>query len=234
MRPLFEPTDLELEDAGTVEADLQLGLVRGDQATRLVIPDLELDLGLTRNLEVDLDGAYALEGPEGGAVAFSHAAPDSLWLAAKLGLVSWDGGDTGFGLGLQAGPKFPVAPGTSGLGFEVLALVGARRGRMHLALNAGTFVDPHPGPGQPRDRGLEGGLDLDLDLDAAGAFSLTAELGGVHFFSTDPEQLVLSGGVSWAVLPVLELSVAGLRGVLGGGDRYGILVGVSPKFSLSR
>src|SRR4051812_32257065 len=28
-RPLFEPTDLEMEDCGTMEVDLQFGLVRG-------------------------------------------------------------------------------------------------------------------------------------------------------------------------------------------------------------
>src|SRR3954468_1791496 len=79
VRPLFEPTDLELEDSGTVEADLQLGVVRGEEASRLVFPDLELDVGVTRDLEIDLDGAYAIEAAPGGSFSFDRAAPDSLW-----------------------------------------------------------------------------------------------------------------------------------------------------------
>src|SRR5436190_20858536 len=78
VRPIFEPTDLELEDPGTMEADLQLGFVRGKDAGRVVIPDVELDLGLTRVVELDLDGAYAIEGPQSGSFSFDHAAPDSL------------------------------------------------------------------------------------------------------------------------------------------------------------
>jgi hypothetical protein len=61
-RPLFEPTDLEMEEAGVTEVDLQLGAVRGPPGSpwRAVLPDFELDLGLLPNLELDLDGAYAI------------------------------------------------------------------------------------------------------------------------------------------------------------------------------
>ncbi|HET9992365.1 MAG TPA: hypothetical protein VFQ65_27725, partial [Kofleriaceae bacterium] len=44
--PQFEPTDLELEDPGTMELDLQVGFVKGTDAHRLVLPDFEFDLGL--------------------------------------------------------------------------------------------------------------------------------------------------------------------------------------------
>src|SRR5690349_10275820 len=77
-RRLFEPTDLELERPGVLELDLQAGLVRGPDAFRLSIPDAELDVGLLPDLEIDLDGAFALEGPDGGALSFDHLAPDNL------------------------------------------------------------------------------------------------------------------------------------------------------------
>src|SRR5262245_40873985 len=58
VRRLFEPTDLEFEDPGVVEADLQFGVVRGEESYRIAVPDAELDLGLTSNLEFDLDGQF--------------------------------------------------------------------------------------------------------------------------------------------------------------------------------
>jgi hypothetical protein len=233
LRPLFEPTDLELEETGALEADLQFGVVRGSDASRIVIPDLELDLGLLRNLELDLDGAYAIEGPDDGTFGFDHAAPDSLWAAAKIGLASVDGPGGGAAIGLQIGPKFPVAPGTHGIGLEAVALAGARHGRWHAVLNGGMFVDPGSGDGG-RPRGFEVGLDLDFDLDRAAHWSLTAELGGVHFLSSDPHQLIATTGVAWAATDMLELSAVGLVGILEGGDRAGFILGVSPKFEFWR
>jgi hypothetical protein len=133
----------------------------------------------------------------------------------------------GLGWGLQAGPKLPVAPGTRGMGAELLLLVAKHAGRWHTALNLGAFVDPDGGDGRPR--GLEGGLDLAVDL---GAFALTAELGGVHFFSPDPYQLIGTAGIVWSQGERLDLSLTAVALGLGGGDRYGVLLGVSPKFRL--
>src|SRR5438552_2278800 len=79
VRPLFEPTDLELEDPGVSEVDLQVGVIRGQGPWRLVVPDFEIDLGILRNLELDVDGAYALEAPGPGSFKFENAAPDNLW-----------------------------------------------------------------------------------------------------------------------------------------------------------
>jgi hypothetical protein len=224
VRPLFEPTDLELEAPGTLEADVQLGYIRGPEAGRVVVPDVELDLGLTPDLELDLDCAYAVEGPPNGAFSFDHAAPDSLWLSAKLGLELFE-----LGLGLQLGPKFPTAAGSHGLGGEALMVIGKQDGRWHLALNGGGFVDPDTGAGRPR--GLEGGLDLGVDF---GALSLTAELGGVKFFSGDPAQLVGTTGVTWSASDRVDLSLVALGGFFHGGDHYGLLFGVSPKVTFWR
>jgi hypothetical protein len=60
-RPRFEPTDLEWEDTGVAEVDVELGLIRGPSTGRLMVPDFELDIGILDNVELNLDGAFALE-----------------------------------------------------------------------------------------------------------------------------------------------------------------------------
>jgi hypothetical protein len=243
IRPLFEPTDLELEDPGDVEADVQVGGIRSQGPWRVVVPDFELDVGITRKLELDLDGAYAIEGAPSGPFSFDHAAPDNLWPCAKVGLVDWADDDApdpahpspdAWALGAQAGPKLPVATGTHGIGVEGLLLVGHVVHRTHLVLNAGAFVDPGPAPGASRPVGLELGLDLEQDLDAAGRYALTAELAGVHFLSADPEQLLATAGFAWNPTPDTQVSLVGLVGFLDGSDRYGALVGLSQKFHVWR
>jgi hypothetical protein len=234
VRPLFEPTDLELEEPGMLEVDLQLGLIRSRGPARLMMPDFEIDLGVLSMLELDIDGGYAIEGPSTGPFSLDHAAPDSLWPAAKIGL--YDANDqqahTAFALGVQVGPKLPVAAGSHGLGVEALALVGTAVSRTHLVWNAGAFVDPDPDPVPGRPIGLEVGVDVDIDLDAEDAFSLQGGLSGVRFVSHDRDQLLATAGVTWSALENLDLSLLGLVGFLGGSDRYGVLLGVAPKLRL--
>jgi hypothetical protein len=234
VRPLFEPTDLELEDPGSAELDLQLGLIRSPGPFRVVIPDFELDLGLLPNLELDVDGAYAIEGPEQGPFAFDHAAPDSLWPSLKLGLVAWANHDDSrvFALGTQLGPKLPTAPGAHGLGVEGLALFALSLPKTHFVLSSGAFVDPAPDAASARPVGVEAGLDFARELDQRARYSLTAELSGVHFTSGEPAQLLGTLGVSVAPNDTIELSLVALGGLLAGSDRYGFLLGVSPHFAL--
>jgi len=234
IRPLFEPSDLELEDPGVTELDLQMGGIRSQGPWRVVVPDFELDFGLLPWLELDLDGAYAIEGPSTGPFSFDHAAPDSLWPSVKLGL--YDDHDEqskrSGALGAQVGPKVPVAAGSHGVGVEALLLLGYMYGHLHTVLNAGGFVDPAPDPTSGRPIGIELGLDLDLDLDDIDRFSLTGEFSGVAFVSDDPGQLLATAGFTWSVTKSLDLSIVGLWGFLAGSDRYGALLGVSPKFRL--
>jgi hypothetical protein len=247
VRPLFEPTDLEMEEAGVTEVDLQLGAVRGPTGNpwRAVLPDFELDLGLLPNLELDLDGAYAIEGPDVGPFSFDHAAPDSLFPSLKIGLFDRDlprGGERSPGPaagrhaalagGVQLGPKLPVASKAHGVGIEGLALVGLATHTLHLALNLGGFVDPAPDATSGRPKGLEAGLDLELGLGGGDLLSLTGELSAVHFLSSDPEQLLATLGLTWSVTQTLDLSIVGLVGFMSGSDRHGILLGISPKWRL--
>jgi hypothetical protein len=243
VRPLFEPTDLELEDAGVTEIDLQVGAVRSQGPWRVVVPDFELDVGVLRNLELDLDGAYAIEGPPAGPFAFDHPAPDSLWLSVKVGVWDWvDDGDgpggappvSAWAVGLQAGPKLPVFAISHGLGVEGLILLGHAVHRTHLVLNAGAFLDPRPDDGSGRPLGIELGLDLDQEVDAAGHWSIKGEVGGVKFLSSDPNQLLVTLGPAWSPNDSLELSVIGMWGFLSGSDRYGVLLGFSPRIRFTK
>jgi hypothetical protein len=236
VRPIFEPTDLELEVPGVMEVDLQVGAIRSQGPARAVIPDFELDLGILPSVELDLDGAYAIEGPAQGPFAFDHAAPDSLWLSAKVGFFDWsdDQSKSAWAVGMQAGPKAPVAAGAHGLGAEALFLIGHMRRNTHAILNAGGFVDPAPDAASGRPVGVEVGLDLQREVTAGGGVSLTAELSGVRFLTSDPHQLLATAGVTLSPSESLDLSVVGLWGFLAGSDRYGVLVGLSPKLRLWR
>jgi hypothetical protein len=234
IRPLFEPTDLELEDPGVTEIDLQIGAVRSQGPWRAVLPDFELDLGLLPYLELDLDGAYAIEGPSTGPFSFDHAAPDSLWPSIKLGLYDRHDQEThrGFAIGVQAGPKLPTAAGAHGVGAEGLLLFGGSTPVVRAVLNLGGFVDPAVDATSDRPVGIETGLDLELHVDPRDRFYLTGELSSVHFLSSDPDQLLVTAGFSWSATQALDLSLVGLWGFLAGSDRYGLLLGVSPKLRL--
>src|SRR5262245_39826459 len=121
----FEPTDLDLEDPGTLAVDLQVGLVRSDGPMRIVAPDAEVGLAILNNVEVDVDFALAVEGPEHGPFSLDHLTAENSWLAAKLGLADFrnEAARTAWALGLQLGPKVPLAPEARGVGYEALFLV---------------------------------------------------------------------------------------------------------------
>ena len=61
---------------------------------------------------------------------------------------------------------------------------------------------------------------------------MTSELSAVRFLSDDPAQLLATVGATWSATSSLDLSLVGLVGFLNGSDRYGLLLGVSPKFQL--
>lgn len=233
VRRLFEPTDLELESSGTAEFDLQLGAIRGPDAFRVAVPDFEFDLGLTKQLELDIDGALGLEGPDSGALHYDHVTSDNLWLALKAGLLSFEDQTRTRVLssGLQVGPKLPTANQARGVGVESLFLLGIGFEHTHVILNLGALLDPPIG-GTSRPCGFEGGVDFDLDLDQSGKWSLTGEVGTVRFLSPDANQLHTTAGLAWNPTNAVTFSLVGLAGLLRGSDRYGIVVGVSPKMRL--
>jgi hypothetical protein len=231
----FEPTDLDLQPPGLLQFDMQTGLVRGPKAVRLVVNDFELNFGLSHNVELDVDGAVGVEGPSDGSFRFNHATLDDLWLSSKLGLASWhdEAKKSAWAIGLQLGPKVPISVDSKGAGFESLLLIGRNIRRVHLVFNAGGLVDPGVHVSSKRPIGIEAGADLNLDLNDQDTFSILGELGGILYFSDDPNQAAVSLGLQWSPNELLDFSIVAIAGVAGS-DRYGVLFGVSPKVRLFR
>jgi len=228
-RPFFEPTDLEMNQPGELDVALQYGVARSQDAWRVVAPDVELDFGLTKRFELDLDWTFAGEAPGNGRSSW-HPAPDNLWPSLKAGLC---GEASMCPIGLQLGPKIAVAPGARGIGVEGLLLVSLGWPGMgdgsHLVLNLGGLIDPRDAGSGNHPAGVEGGLDLNLRLGHSD-FSLTSELAVVHFRSVeDADQLHATAGVTWTVYDKLDVSVVALKGFLSGGDQDAIMVGITPK-----
>jgi hypothetical protein len=240
---MFEPTDMELEDPGTAEIDMQFGPVRGEDEGRFSLPDFEIDLGLTRQVELDIDGEYAIGGGRTSLFALSGPAPDNLWTALKFDLPLGGLAD-GYTLtaGLQLGPKFPIAPDAAGVGFQGLLLLGIDTAwDATLVLNFGGLVDPHEDVDTPRPQGILAGIDLAVPLDED--WTVNAGIAGATYFSPDPTQFDTSAGIAYEVFDdghrcavwhfcALEVSLTGVYGWLHGGDQYGVLLGISPKFKL--
>lgn len=226
----FEPDDLELEEPGILDFDLQAGPVWGTSASgdHLLLPDFEVGLGLTRNLELDISGAFTLDREN----EQQHVTGDALWVAAKLGLVdSRDTDGNAWALGLELGPRLPTLD-AAGIGYGVLGLLGFTHRGVALVLNAGGLVDPGTSPSEGHATSVVFGLDLNAELDARGAWSLQSELGVAHYFSADADELGFALGATYAVSRRLDVSLTALSGLLPNTDHAGLLLGVSPQFGL--
>jgi len=232
VRRVFQPKDLDFREAGLLELTLQFGLVRGQNAYRVSTPGFELDLGLTRNLELDVSGELAVAGPNDGAFTFDRTSPDNTWTSLKTGLLDVSTGADTWTAGLQLGPQLPTARGNSGLGLEGLVLVGWRHRETLLVANLGGLLDPDPGGGNPRPAGLEGGLDLTRPVDAAGRWTLYGGVSGVRYLATYADQMNVLAGVIWSPNERLDVSLTALGGPVAGGDRWGVLLGFTPRARL--
>ncbi len=228
----FEPTDLELEEAGMLQADVQLGFLQSDGPGRLVLPDAELDLGVAPGVEIDIDFTFGLEGPARGPYNVDHPITDNTWLAAKLGLFDTRDPVTGYtwAMGLQLGPKLPLSQDVHGIGYEALFLVGRMMGPWHLGLNLGVLADPGAEIARGRPVGAVAGLDAEYEVNDH--FAILGAVGTVIYFSGDPHELEGALGLQWSPTETLDVSVMGLVGLPPGSDRYGVLVGAARKFQL--
>jgi hypothetical protein len=54
----------------------------------------------------------------------------------------------------------------------------------------------------------------------------------VRYLSPDDDQLNVTLGITWSPTDMLDLSIVALGGPLVGGDRWGLLFGISPKAQL--
>lgn len=232
-RRRFEPTDLRLQPAGVAEVDWQGGVVTGEDGQRAFLPDFEASLGISSHVELELDGTFGLDQLSKPVFL------DNTLLAVRIGVVDEPdapGSTSSWSAGIQAGPRLPTLPQTHGLGLEALAIVGRTTGGMHLFAQFGSLIDPSESVAGYRRPvhpfGIEGGLDLDLDLDQHDTWSLSAELGGIKYFSPHRDQIHVATGPALRVSKWLELSVVGLVGLLSGGDRLGAFLGANTRFSV--
>jgi len=233
VRRVFQPKDLDFQGGGVAELTMQFGPVRGQTAYRVSSPAFELDLGLTKNLELDVTGEFAVGGPNDATFTFDRTSPDNTWASLRTGLLDVSTGDNdAWTVGLQAGPQFPTARGNSGLGVEGLILLGWRHRDAITVVNLGGLLDPDPGTGQPRPAGLGGGLDVTVPIDAAERWALYGGLSAVRYLTTYPYQMNFLAGVIWSPSERLDVSLTGLVGPAGGGDRWGVLLGFTPRVRL--
>ena len=193
-----------------------------------MVPDFEIGLGLMRNVELDVSGTFTLERDNG----HRHVTGDALWLATKLGLVDSrdDHGNT-WAFGLELGPRLATLD-ASGIGYGALGLLGFTHRGLALVLNAGSLIDPGPTLSGPHPSSLVFGLDFNAELDPRGQWSLQSELGVAHYLSSDPDELALALGATYAVNQRLDVSLTALGGLLPNTDHAGLLFGVSPQFGL--
>ncbi len=234
-RRRFDPEDLDLQVPGFVRVDLQWGIVRGANASRWIVPDFGIDVGVAENVELGVDGVLAFEGTPNKPWAWNKAAGDNLWLSSKLGLFSrGDRQHAAWSGGIQIGPKLATAPGAHGTGYEGIALLALTRGTTQLIANLGGFVDPGRAVTRGRPVGIEGGLDLITGIGDGKTWRFVADLSAVYSLSGQPPQLLSTFGPQVSVTPWLELSPQALIGLLHQTDRVGFLLVVSPRWNLSR
>ncbi|MES1178681.1 MAG: hypothetical protein ABUL62_30445 [Myxococcales bacterium] len=226
----FEPDDLELENAGVLDFDLQAGPVLGTSTSQnhLLLPDFEIGLGLTRAVELDVSGAFNFDRVGGKR----HVSGDALWVATKLGLYDTsDSPGDAWAVGLELGPRFPTID-SGGIGYGALGLVGYTHRGLAWVLNAGTLIDPGASIADQHSSSLVCGVDFNAELAAQSRWSLQSELGAAYYFSPDPHELSFSLGTTYAVNPRLDVSLTALSGFLRHTDHAALLVGVSPQVDL--
>ena len=233
-RPRFEPTDVEVSPPGQLGIDLEMGLVRDGSAVHAYLPDVELDLGLTDEVELDLDGTLSLSSPDPDTWTPLALDPDNLWVSLKVAVAGHRDRvrNTSWAVGFQAGPRVATAHGAHGLGGEALVLAGGHVRRLHLTANLGAYSEPAVTGQRTARRALLAGLDLAFDLNARGTLTLEGELYTVFAPESDEHEFGVSAGLAWSLSPQWALSTTALLGWANGGPTAGLLLGVSPTFQL--
>ncbi len=231
-RAVFDPEDLEMQKPGVLFIETTGGLLRDGQGRHEVMPDLSLDLGLTKSTELNIDGTFARisQGPNtwGGM----SNAPDNIWLSLKNPL--WTNrvrhSESAQTIGVQYGLKLPVARQSHGLGAQALGMFGLSATQRRLVLNIGYFVDPTTANVQAW--GALSGVDYEFDLDPEGVWQITGDLSGAWYGQDHTKELALTGGVTYVWQEKIELSLLGLGGWLAGGPAVGGFINVSPRITL--
>jgi hypothetical protein len=226
-RARFEVGTLEVEKPGALAIDGQLGATYGDgsDGSRLVVPDFELDIGLLKWLELDIDSAYSLVQLESGEREWVG---EPVWTALRFDLYSWEREETGrtFGVGLQVGPRFPNLRNLGGVGFAGLLLFGGGTRTFHVVANVGGTVE------LAHAFGLIYGVGFQQELSDEHKIALVGQLAAITYFDDSPNQLLLSVGAQKALNEELEVQLVVLGGPAYEGDRIGVLAGATYRHGL--
>lgn len=225
-RARFDPDTLELQKPGLLELNVSVGGLYGDgvDGSRLVSPDLELDLGVLEWLEVDIDAAFSLTNLGTSEVG---AGGDPLWASARVELLNLkDEEGKNFGIGLQAGPRFRTIDNARGVGLGSLLLVGGGTKTLRAVGNLGCFLD--------RDQAgaIVYGGTIEWDFARRRRWTVQGQMAGAHYFGntfgdTDPDQALLLAGVGTEVSKELQVSLLAMAGPFARGDRAGLVASVT-------
>ena len=218
-RARFETQTLEIEKVGEIELGAELGGLYGDgpDGSRLIVPDLAIDVGITKWLELDLDFGLNVTQVE----KRPQLAGDPLWLSARINAYQWEDEKThaNFGLGVQLGPRLPSLQTAKGVGFAAVGVFGGGSKDLHLIANLGTLLD------YAQDPAMTFGLDAEYELNKQ--WSLLANFAGAHYFWNDPDQYLIAAGALYKPLERLALTLLAIGGPFLAGDRVGAIIGVS-------
>jgi hypothetical protein len=224
-RARFEVDTLEVEKPGKLAFDAQLGSVYGDGAdgSRLILPDFEIDLGITNWLELDIDTGFSYVDIDNRKRKWVG---QPIWTALRFDLYSEQNEATGrnFGVGVQAGPRLPNLRYLGGVGFAGLVLFGGGTRTFHVVANLGGTADVEQA--LAFNYGISAGYEFDSKV------SIVGQVAGVYYFRRDTDQLLLLFGVARAITDDLELELLALAGPVHDGDRLGLLVGMTYRTGL--
>lgn len=229
----FEPTDLKMAEPGELEVDTQVGIGISDgQADRLLLPDFELNLGLTRNVELDVDGSFLVEHYTSKSREYLG---EPLWAGVKLGVLDIrdDAKRRAFAFGLQLGPLLPTTSHMRGIGYGALALAGIVRGRVQLVFNAGVHYAPRNALFNDLSPGrVVGGVDLRWAFDPRERWALLGEVGASVYWNHSAHEFSTTVGLEWSPSRHYSLSAVVLGNALFEGDKLSFLVGFTPRIRL--
>jgi hypothetical protein len=225
-RARFEPDTLELQDPGKLELDMQVGALYGDgvDGSRVILPDMDLEIGIASWLEIDIDGAFTVTQLGTGRPELGG---DPLWTSLRFELLNMEDEDgDNFGVGLQVGPRFRTVDNARGVGLGAVALIGGGSKTLHAVGNFGTFVD------QEQAVALVYGAGLQWEFELRRKWSLVGQLAGAHYFGEvgedeDPDQTFLQFGFGTPLNDALEVELLAVAGPFARGDRAGLLAGIT-------
>lgn len=203
----YYPQDLDMELPGRAEADLRLGWSGGAAQPHLVAPDIQLDLGLSRTLEIGLD-VQAGTLARGDGWTFT----DFAWISAKHLLLDRRARARAVAVGIQHGPRLGQGLLPDALGYQGVVLASLRWPDAMFVLALGAYRDPRANPAVPRALGWFGSVDATASISSdwgiegqlSGAnwgsygWSAAACLGGARGLGTQTVRLGLSASIDGA------------------------------------